>query len=110
MAFPARGDPLPYVQSVIEELNKTPAATLCAAGAVLFLLTLIALIRSMRLKKRVDALSVSVETLLTENSARYTRQILNRPIAGDDVFPVDAQRLPGVDSARTDWPSRQKAP
>ncbi len=71
------------LQSAIDELNAAPVSALYALTALLFLLTLIALIRSARLKKRVDRLSASVTSLETENSARYTRQILNRPMAGD---------------------------
>ena len=71
------------VQRGIEYLSGMLVPGLCAITALLFLLTLIALIRSARLKKRVDELSVSVNSLQTENAARYTRQLLNRPIAGD---------------------------
>jgi hypothetical protein len=71
------------IEVAIEELNALPASALCAAIALLFLLTLIALIRGGRLKRRVNELSASVDSLQTENAARYTRQILNRPIAGD---------------------------
>jgi hypothetical protein len=110
VGFLARGSPLLWVQSVIDALNTTPVAALCAVSAALFLLTLFALIRGMRLKKRVNVLAASVEALQTENTARYTRQILNRPIAGDDVFPADADGLRGVEGARPNWPTRQKAP
>ena len=71
------------VQGILDELNAVPMPALCALTALLFLLTLIALFRSARLKRRVDELSASVSSLQREDSARYTRQLLNRPIAGD---------------------------
>jgi hypothetical protein len=71
------------LQQSLDELNAVFLPALCAVTALLFLLTLVALIRGARLKKRVDQLSASVSSLQTENSARYTRQLLNRPIVGD---------------------------
>jgi hypothetical protein len=98
------------VQRAIEEFNTVPASALCAATALLFLLILVALIRGARLKRRVNELSATVEQLLSENAARYTRQLLNRPILGDEDFPVDPKSRRGADGARADWPSHQKAP
>jgi hypothetical protein len=84
LRFPQQSEATLFsVQHTIEELNAVSTAALCGLTALLFLLTLIALIRCARLKRRVDELSASVDSLQTENAARYTRQILNRPIAGD---------------------------
>ena len=71
------------VQRIIEQLNAVPVPVLCVLTVLLLLLTLIALLKSARLKRRVDELSASVSSLQREDLARYTRQLLNRPIAGD---------------------------
>jgi hypothetical protein len=111
LRFPRTGgDPLLYVQRAIEELNAAPASALCVATALLFLLILIALIRGARLKRRVNALSATVEQLLSENAARYTRHLLNRSIPGDDDFPADAKSRRSAEGALADWSSHQKAP
>jgi len=101
---------LPDLQRAIDELNAAPASALTAAIVLLFLLMLIGLIRGARLKRRVNELSVSVEQLLSENAARYTRQLLNRSIPGDDDFSAGAKTRGNANGAGVDWPSHHKAP
>ena len=91
-------------QRVIDELNAAPPSALWGVAAFLLLLILIALIRGARLKRRVNQLSASVDSLLTENAARYTRHVLHRPIPGDDDQPPEARGLRARDGSRQQPP------
>jgi hypothetical protein len=76
-------DALDFMRNYVERYQADIFLSLCAATPLLFILILITLIRGRRLRKRVDELRNSVNRLINDEEARYTREILGRTRAKD---------------------------
>jgi hypothetical protein len=69
---------LEFLRSHVEIYQTDVILALCAAVLLIFVLVWIALSRGRRLGKKIDDLTYSVNGLLNQEGARYTREILGR--------------------------------
>jgi len=67
-----------YLERYIEIYQTSLIFGLCVVDLLIFVMLLISIIRVRRLGKQVDKLIPSVERLLNEEWARYTRTIIGR--------------------------------
>jgi hypothetical protein len=66
------------LQRYIESYHADIVFALCVAELLIFIMVLISIRRARRLRKRVDELAYSVNRILNDEAARYTRTILGR--------------------------------